>query len=155
MSLAVASDEKNASDDVLRVKADDFQGTMGEKVDLAGNVELVHDGLTVNADSISVIWSDEVIDHIEAEGSPVQLEQYDEADQLSFSAQAAIIKLRVSDRYLELQGGAELIQQGNKVTGESIRYDLRKRKLVAESSEDAEEQVEIIWRHSESEDESE
>lgn len=151
----VADDEETAPVDVLKLKADDFQGTMGERVDLTGNVELLHGRIKVNADSISVIWEEEAIDLVEAEGNPVRLEQYDEDQQLKFLAQAETIKFRMVNQYMELRGNAELIQQGNKVTGELIRYDIEKEKLIAESGGDSEDQVEIIWQDPEGDDESE
>lgn len=150
-----ADDEESTKADVLKLKADDFQGTMGERVDLTGNVELLHGRIKVNADSISVIWTEDAIDHVEAEGKPVRLEQYDEDQQLKFMAQAEMIKFRMVNQYMELRGNAELIQQGNKVTGELIRYDVAKEKLIAESGSDSEDQVEIIWQDPEGANESE
>ena len=133
----------------LQLKADDVQGTIGERMELAGNVELVQGSLRVRADKISVVWKEEALEVVEAEGKPVRLEQLSNDAGTLVRAEANKIKYRIADAFVELVGNAKLTQDQNEVSGQLIRYDVKRGKIMAESSSSDQDQVEIIWRESE------
>jgi len=98
-----------------------------------GNVKVDQGTLRVSADRITVHYIDQKVVRIVAEGSPARYRQDIEDPEGEVEAEAAIIVYLTREEQLELSGTAALRQQGNQISGESIRYDMVAGKVEAVS----------------------
>lgn len=92
-----------------------------------GNAELIQGKRVLKADIIDFQTENNQVSRVEAQGSPVSLE--DEEQQLF--AQARTLIYNVTSQTLFLQGEARLSQQGRQFEGDELEYDLAARRIRA------------------------
>lgn len=98
-----------------------------------GDVTVDQGTLRVAADRITVHYIDQKVVRIVAEGSPARYRQEIEDPPGEVEAEATTIVYLTREEQLELSGSAGLRQQGNQISGESIRYDMVAGKVEAVS----------------------
>ncbi|MEZ8685325.1 lipopolysaccharide transport periplasmic protein LptA, partial [Vibrio alginolyticus] len=77
----------------------------------------------------------EAIKQIQAFGKPAKFSQLMD-DGKTLSGQATELDYRISTDELTMKGQAQLAQDNNTIKGSSIRYQIGKQKLVADSSKE-------------------
>jgi len=100
-----------------------------------GAVRVDQGTLRVDADQITVQYEDQKVVRIVAKGGPASYRQEIEDPAGEVLAKASTIVYLTRDERLELQGAASLSQQGNEISGETIRYDMVEGKVEAVSGE--------------------
>ncbi|MEZ5558770.1 MAG: lipopolysaccharide transport periplasmic protein LptA [Pseudomonadales bacterium] len=108
----------------------------------SGSVQVDQGTLRVTADVMTVDYQDQQVVRITAEGAPAKYQQQLEADQGEVRADASTIIYHTRDERLDLQGDAVLVQEGNEISGELIKYDIVAGKVDAEGG--AASQVEMV-----------
>ena len=132
-AAAVAED----ADQPIHIRADAAE--IDEARGLAtyrGNVRMDQGTLRVTAEVMTIEIADEQVVKITAEGDRAHYQQRLERDRSDVSADARTIVYYTQEERVELIGAAQLSQDGNEFSGETIRYDMRAGKVDAKSSTD-------------------
>lgn len=80
--------------------------------------------LRVNAERMVVEYSDGKVVRITATGAPARYRQDLEDDAGQVEADASTIVYHTRNSRIDLKGDAHLVQQGNSLHGDLIRYDI-------------------------------
>lgn len=101
-----------------------------------GSVRVDQGTLRVTADEMIVEIRDNKVIKITASGNPAHYQQQLEKNAGQVEADASIIIYHTLEERLDLRGNALLTQQGNKISGDYIRYDIVAGKVDAQAEED-------------------
>ena len=107
-----------------------------ETIVYTGAVEVVQGSLRVFGERMVVKISGDQVERITTLGSPAQYRQQLEDGQGEVEAHADAIIYHTSEERIYLRGHAALKQKGNKLSGESIRYDIVKGRVDASAGEE-------------------
>ena len=133
-ALALKSDTQQP----VYINSDTQQVDMkSNQVIFKGDVSLKQGSINIDADRIVVTRDPktEAIKHIQAFGKPAKFSQLMD-DGKTLSGQAVELDYRISTDELTMKGQAQLAQDNNTIKGSSIRYQIGKQKLVADSSKE-------------------
>ena len=125
------------ADQPINIQAD--SGQIDQKQRLAtyeGNVRVDQGTLQVFADRMVVEYRDQKVVSITFTGAPARYGQQLERDAGRVTATAEQITYYTRNERLFLNGDALLIQEGNEIRGEEIRYDIVAGRIDAESTVD-------------------
>ena len=89
-----------------------------------GNVKLVQGFVKILADKITVHNHRNGVSEIVAVGQPARYQQQKGSEQDNIVAKANTIKYTLAGRKILLQGNASITQDGAKITGDIIDYDI-------------------------------
>lgn len=99
-----------------------------------GNVIIVQDGLTINADKVVITdMQDTEKQKITAYGNPVNYKQILPEKNKIVTGHSAQVIYNVKQNNVVLQGNAELFQQDNHIISNQITYDIKKQQILAQS----------------------
>lgn len=104
-----------------------------ERVVYSGEVRVEQGTMQVTADEMTVEYKDQKVVRITAVGTPARYQQQLEIDQSVVRADARTIVYHTRDEKLDLRGDAFLIQEGNEIRGDLIKYDMVAGKVEAET----------------------
>lgn len=133
-ALALKSDTQQP----VYINSDTQQVDMkSNQVVFEGDVSLKQGSINIDADRIVVTRNPktEAIKQIQAFGKPAKFSQLMD-DGKTLSGQATELDYRISTDELTMKGQAQLAQDNNTIKGSSIRYQIGKQKLVADSSKE-------------------
>ncbi|MFM2647086.1 lipopolysaccharide transport periplasmic protein LptA [Vibrio diabolicus] len=133
-ALALKSDTQQP----VYINSDTQQVDMkSNQVIFKGDVSLKQGSINIDADRIVVTRDPktEAIKQIQAFGKPAKFSQLMD-DGKTLSGQAVELDYRISTDELTMKGQAQLVQDNNTIKGSSIRYQIGKQKLVADSSKE-------------------
>ncbi|HHF3095126.1 TPA: lipopolysaccharide transport periplasmic protein LptA [Vibrio diabolicus] len=133
-ALALKSDTQQP----VYINSDTQQVDMkSNQVIFKGDVSLKQGSINIDADRIVVTRDPktEAIKQIQAFGKPAKFSQLMD-DGKTLSGQAVELDYRISTDELIMKGQAQLAQDNNTIKGSSIRYQIGKQKLVADSSKE-------------------
>ncbi|MDW2013391.1 lipopolysaccharide transport periplasmic protein LptA [Vibrio sp. Vb0301] len=133
-ALALKSDTQQP----VYINSDTQQVDMkSNQVVFEGDVSLKQGSINIDADRIVVTRDPktEAIKQIQAFGKPAKFSQLMD-DGKTLSGQATELGYRISTDELTMKGQAQLAQDNNTIKGSSIRYQIGKQKLVADSSKE-------------------
>ena len=123
----------------IHIEGDDAEiDQTNETIVYTGSVEVMQGTLRVLGDRIVVKIKGDQVERIITEGAPAKYKQQLDDDQGEVEAEAKSIIYHTSQERIYLNGAATLTQLGNKLTGESIRYDMVNGRVDASASTDAE-----------------
>lgn len=133
----------------IRISADDAQGSVDGGFVASGNVELTYGSMSLQADTMSLQVDNGTFEGIEATGSPVRLELSinNQGKQQTIHAEALMVIYRVAEEEIEFDGEAKVESEEISITGTKIWINIREFEIEAESL-DTNDQVEIIFRDS-------
>lgn len=109
----------------------------------SGAVEMRQGSLTLEADKVEVRRKGESMDSLRAEGRPARFSQLPEGRSEKVIGEAQRIDYITSEGIISLRGEALLRQDGDRFSGESIDYDLRRDHIQAEGGESG--RVEVLF----------
>ncbi|MEM7096866.1 MAG: lipopolysaccharide transport periplasmic protein LptA [Pseudomonadota bacterium] len=125
---ALASD----ADQPIHIEGDDAEiDQANETIVYTGSVEVVQGTLRVHGDRMVVKISGDQVQQITTTGGPARYSQELEDDQGQVNAHAKSIVYHTAQERIYLNGKASLVQKGNELHGESIRYDIVNGKVDA------------------------
>lgn len=101
-----------------------------------GNVVLRQGGIEIKATTLKVFTQDGKLQHITAEGSPVQYRQQRENKE-DIHGLSQRVEYKTQPKHVLLLGEAELWQGKNHFSGERIEYDPGQEKVIATGSGDS------------------
>ena len=128
ISFALATD----ADQPIHIEGDNAEIDQSrETITYTGSVEIVQGTLRVHGDKMVVKVKGEQVVRITTVGSPAHYEQQLEEDEGQVKAHANSIIYHTAEERIYLNGEAMLTQHGNKLLGESIRYDMVNGKVDA------------------------
>lgn len=133
-ALALKSDTQQP----VYINSDTQQVDMkSNQVIFKGDVSLKQGSINIDADRVVVTRDPktEAIKQIQAFGKPAKFSQLMD-DGKTLSGQAVELDYRISTDELTMKGQAQLAQDNNTIKGSSIRYQIGKQKLVADSSKE-------------------
>jgi len=133
-ALALKSDTQQP----VYINSDTQQVDMkSNQVIFKGDVSLKQGSINIDADRIVATGDPktEAIKQIQAFGKPAKFSQLMD-DGKTLSGQAVELDYRISTDELTMKGQAQLTQDNNTIKGSSIRYQIGKQKLVADSSKE-------------------
>ncbi|MEF1212688.1 lipopolysaccharide transport periplasmic protein LptA [Vibrio alginolyticus] len=133
-ALALKSDTQQP----VYINSDTQQVDMkSNQVVFEGDVSLKQGSINIDADRIVVTRDPktEAIKQIQAFGKPAKFSQLMD-DGKTLNGQATELDYRISTDELTMKGQAQLAQDNNTIKGSSIRYQIGKQKLVADSSKE-------------------
>ncbi len=120
----------------IHIEADDAAiDQSNDTIVYTGAVEVVQGSMRVRGDKMVAKMRDDQIEQITTLGSPARYRQELEDDRGEVAARADSIIYRTAEERIYLNGRATLEQQGNKLEGESIRYDMVNGKVDASAGE--------------------
>lgn len=120
----------------IHIEGDDAQiDQANETIVYTGSVAVVQGTLRVVGDRMVVKVSGDQVERITTLGAPAQYRQQLEDQQGEVQAHADSIIYHTAQERIYLNGHAALEQQGNKLTGESIRYDIVNGKVDASAGD--------------------
>ncbi|MGR5236249.1 lipopolysaccharide transport periplasmic protein LptA [Vibrio alfacsensis] len=131
-ALALKSDTQQP----VYINSDTQQVDMkSNQVIFKGDVSLKQGSINIDADRIVVTRDPKTqsIKQIQAFGKPATFSQLMD-DGKTLSGQADELDYRITTDELTMKGKAQLAQDNNTIQGASIRYQIGKQKLVADSS---------------------
>ena len=127
---------KSDADQPIHIEGDDAEiDQSNETIVYTGSVEVVQGTLRVKGDRMIVKISNNQVQRITTTGSPAQYEQVLENNQGEVKARANSIVYHTAQERIYLNGKATLLQQGNELHGESIRYDMVNGKVDASAGQ--------------------
>jgi lipopolysaccharide export system protein LptA len=127
-SWALRSD----ADQPIHIEGDDAEiDQNSETIVYTGSVEIVQGTLRVRGDRMIVKIKGDQVERITTVGSPARYRQQLEDEQGDVEAHAESIIYHTAAERIYLNGQASLEQKGNKLSGESIRYDIVNGKVDA------------------------
>lgn len=116
---------KDDANQPIHIEGDDAEiDQANETIVFTGAVEVVQGSLRVFGERIVVNINGDQVERITTLGSPAQYKQQLEDNQGEVEAHADAIIYHTSEERIYLRGHAALKQKGNKLSGESIRYDI-------------------------------
>ena len=131
-SHALASD----ADQPIHIEGDEAEiDQNNETIVYTGSVEIVQGTLRVRGEKMVVKINGEQVEQITTLGSPARYRQQLEDDQGEVNAHADSIVYHTASERIFLNGKAALVQQGNELEGESIRYDMVNGKVDASAGD--------------------
>lgn len=129
----------------LHISAD--QGSLDDlqhRLVYQGNVVVTQGTLRIEASKVTLQYAaDKTIQHIIAEGQPATYRELQDGDQQELKAEARYMKYEAQTELLHLRGQAVVWQGADKLSGEQIRYDAKKRLINAEGNQSGQIQVTI------------
>ena len=127
-AMGLASD----ADQPIHIEGDDAQiDQNNETIVYTGSVEIIQGTLRVKGDKVVVKVNDDKVEKITTVGSPAQYQQELEDNRGEVQARADAIVYHMAAERIYLNGSATLMQSGNELQGESIRYDIVKGQVDA------------------------
>lgn len=129
----------------IRITAD--QALRDEKQGVTiytGNVKLTQGSLKIDSDKLTIYHGGQDLDRIVAEGTPANLEQRPDPDKGLMKARARSITYYQLEDRIHLQQEAQIEQDGNIVTGNSIDYFIEKELVRADSTGDSNGRVQVV-----------
>ncbi len=116
----------------IHIEGDDAEiDQANETIVYTGSVEVVQGSLRVFGDRMVVKVAGDQVERITTLGAPAQYEQELEGDQGVVQASAKSIIYHTAQERIYRNGAASLEKKGNKLTGESNRYDIVNGKVDA------------------------
>ncbi len=100
-----------------------------------GDVQVDQGTLRIRADKMTVIYKDRKVTRITFNGSPATYQQQLDAEEAMVFANARTIVYHTQSERLELRGQATLTQEGNRMQGDRIDYDIVAGRVDAESTD--------------------
>lgn len=120
----------------IHIEGDDAEiDQNNETIVYTGSVQVAQGTLRVFGDRMVVKISGDQVERITTLGTPATYSQQLEADEGEVRANADTIIYHTSAERIYLNGRATLEQQGNKLSGESIRYDIVNGKVDASAGD--------------------
>jgi len=130
--LGLASD----ADQPIHIEGDDAEiDQNNETIVYTGSVKVVQGTLRVQGDRMVVKINGDQVERITTVGKPARYRQQLEDDQGEVHAHANSIIYHTAEERIYLNGSASLVQKGNELQGESIRYDIVKGKVDASAGD--------------------
>lgn len=130
----------------LQVVAEDWEADRGEGISVfTGDVQIDKGSIRIRADEVRLRAEDGEVREGTLIGAPVQFRQQPEGEPL-IEGEAARIEYDAVNRVIVLTGKAWVRQGGDEFRGESIRYDIDARKVLATSNKSTPERVKIIFQ---------
>lgn len=131
-ALALAED----SGQPIRVEAnsasrDDNKGILT----YTGAVVIDQGSLHIEADKVTVHFTDGEVARIVCEGEPARYRQQPQPDEPPVTANARTIDYRMAEELLVLTGAARIEQQGSILEGEHVTYDITREQIRARGDE--------------------
>ncbi len=124
------------ADQPIHIEGDDAEiDQNNETIIYTGSVEIVQGTLRVQGDKMVVKINGDQVERITTLGSPARYQQELEDDQGEVRARADSIIYHTAAERIYLNGQATLVQKGNELQGESIRYDIVKGKVDASAGD--------------------
>ncbi|MEM9621342.1 MAG: lipopolysaccharide transport periplasmic protein LptA [Pseudomonadota bacterium] len=124
------------ADQPIHIVGDDAEiDQNNETIVYTGSVEIVQGTLRVSGDRMVVKIDGDQVESITTTGSPARYQQQLEDDQGEVNARADSIVYHTAQERVFLNGSASLLQQGNQLEGESIRYDIVNGKVDASAAD--------------------
>lgn len=129
----------------ITIEADSMELNQGSGTNhYRGNVVLVRGTLQIRADSILLYTRGKQLQRAVAEGNPVHLQQQGSSDDEPMRAESLYMEYLPQSESIELKGKAQLWRDGNKFSGDRIRYDLRRQTVKASGDEQGEGRVRVL-----------
>ena len=120
----------------IHIEGDDAEiDQANETIVYTGAVEVVQGSLRVFGERMVVKINGDQVERITTLGSPAEYRQLLEDNQGEVEAYADAIIYHTAEERIYLKGHAALKQKGNKLSGESIRYDIVKGRVDASAGE--------------------
>lgn len=120
-----ASALRTDAEQPIHIEGDDAEiDQTNDTIVYTGSVEVIQGTLRVFGDKMIVKIKGDQVERIITEGSPARYKQQLEDDQGEVEAEAESIIYHTSEERIYLNGEATLTQLGNRLSGESIRYDI-------------------------------
>lgn len=102
-------------------------------ITFSGNVKIVQDGLTINADKVVITdMQDTAKQKITAYGKPVNFKQIMPEKKKNITGHSSQLVYNVKQNQVVLVGNAELFQQDNHISSALITYDVDKQQIIAQ-----------------------
>lgn len=138
-TIGVAADEGRAS-------KLDFKDSVWH---FTGNVVIDVDNGHIECDSAALRFRDHVLQLATIEGSPATFEiQRPESDQTTY-AEAKRLEYNLQQGVIEFSGDARITEGGNQISSAFLVYDIKERRVNAQSSASGDQKVKIIYTPSE------
>ena len=120
----------------IHIEGDDAEiDQANETIVYTGSVEVVQGTLRVRGEKMVVKIKGDQVQQITTIGAPARYKQKLEDDQGDVVAHAKSIIYHTAQERIYLNGAASLLQKGNQLQGESIRYDIVNGKVDASSGD--------------------
>jgi len=124
------------ADQPIHIEGDDAEiDQNNETIIYTGSVQIVQGTLRVQGDKMVVKINGDQVERITTIGAPARYRQELEDDQGEVIANADSIIYHTAKERIYLNGKATLVQQGNELQGESIRYDIVAGKVDASAGD--------------------
>lgn len=141
-----AGEPASDAEAALEVNADHFEADRATEISVfRGNVTVRKGSLDVRADEVRIRAIEGAVREGTLIGEPVTFAQ-DPPDGPPVRGEARRIEYDAVNEIVILTGEAWVTQGSDRFQGESIHYDLAKRKVIAKSSETTPERVKIIFQ---------
>lgn len=128
-NAAVAS--SNDIQQPINIEADRAELDQHKQISIyTGNVILHQGGIEIRASTVKVFTKEGKLQHISAEGNPVQYRQQRENEE-DIHGVSQRVEYETQPKHLLLLGKAELWQGKNHFSGERIEYDPGQEKVIA------------------------
>jgi len=98
-----------------------------------GNVVLTQGTLKIESDRLMILRSGDVVEQAVAEGSPARYQQQIQPGQQLTTAAGQRIDYFATRKQVQIKGNAQLQQEGNQFSGETIIYDITNERVQASS----------------------
>ncbi|MEQ9451459.1 MAG: lipopolysaccharide transport periplasmic protein LptA [Pseudomonadales bacterium] len=127
---------KDDASQPIHIEGDDAEiDQANETIVYTGSVEIVQGSLRVFGERMVVKVNGDQVERITTLGAPAQYQQELEDNQGVVKAHADSIIYHTAEERIYLNGSASLEQKGNKLSGESIRYDIVNGKVDASAGQ--------------------
>ncbi len=125
------------ADQPIHIRADTAEiDQQAEKVVYRGSVQVDQGTLRVTADTMTIEYEDQKVVRITAIGTPARYQQQIEVDEGEVKADALTIVYHTRDERIDLKGEANLEQEGSRLAGDLIIYDIVAGKVDATAEAD-------------------
>ncbi|MDF7666342.1 lipopolysaccharide transport periplasmic protein LptA [Orbaceae bacterium ESL0727] len=102
-------------------------------ITFSGNVVIVQDGLTIKADKVVITdMQDNAKQKITAYGNPLNFNQVMKEKHKNISGRSDQLVYNVKQNLVILSGHAEIIQQDNHISSQTITYNVDKQQILAD-----------------------
>lgn len=98
-----------------------------------GNVVIQQGGMRITAAEVRLYMVADELERIEIDGKPASFEHHPTGSAQPTRGMARNMVYRVKESTVDLQGEARIEQRGDEVAGETIRYDLKRDRVLAAS----------------------
>ncbi len=103
-----------------------------------GDVDITQGTLNIRADKVTIYSDAKQVTKMIALGKPARFKQKPEPEKGDVIAKADTIEYRVTKKIITLTDNASLDQDGSKITGDKIDYDINAARIEAAGSEQPE-----------------